>query len=159
VNIKTCVFCAFIFPSLVHGSEPRFEDYPPTEVYTGKPVPPLTPVGPINVSHETNFAGHFVVIATAPGGDHLVLDVIDAKTGRVSVPPLFPKRFISRDCPNCTPTNPLRFGGASFRVDSRLMILERACPTDGFERLLQFVFMGCSKYYFVWDDRSFKLLR
>ena len=136
---------------------PRFEDYPVTDIFTGTPLGPEHPGGLYNVKRETNFAGHFMVVAWAPGGDHLIIDVFDTKTGKVFPKPLFPKRFMDKY--NSVPTNPWRFGGAEFRLNSRLMVLERACPTDGFQHFLQFFFLGCSRYYFVWQNDAFRLVR
>jgi hypothetical protein len=138
---------------------PRFEDYRVTKVFKGVPVPPQMYTGPTNIKKVTNFAGHYMVVHWASAGDHLILDVIDAETGRVFVPPLFPARFVSPECPNCIPTNPLSFGGADFRVNSRLMVLERACPNDRPQHFWQFWFTGCSKYYFLWENNSFRLIR
>jgi hypothetical protein len=128
-------------------------------------VPPDRHIGYDNIEWAPNFAGHLMVITWAPGGDHLILDVYDTKTGHVFTPPYFPPRFVSRDCNNCTPTNPFKFGGTDFRLNSRLLVLERACPNDGLHTFLQAIFIflaggpGCSRYYFMWEDDSFKRLR
>ena len=157
--LAACVLALSSWDQTASAQTPRFEDYPVAEIFKNEPVPPQRRIGYNNIKWVTNFAGHYMVIQWAPGGDHLILDIFDTKTGRVFTPPLFPKRFVSPDCPNCTPTNPLNYGGADFRLNSRLMVLERACPNDRLHYLLQFVFLGCSKYYFLLENDSFKLLR
>lgn len=158
--LKSPLVAVLVAASWLQGAEShgqRFEDYPVTDIFTGTPLGPEHPGGLHNVEKKTNFAGHYMVVAWAPGGDHLIIDVFDTKTGQVFPKPLFPKRFMDKY--NSVPTNPLWFGGAEFRFNSRLMVLERACPTDGFQHFLQYFFLGCSKYYFVWENGVFRLVR
>lgn len=139
---------------------PRFEDYPVADILTEAPVAPEHPVGPDNIKKEVNFAGHYMVDAWAPGGNPLVLDIIDAKTGHVFVPPLFPKRFVSGVCPNCIPSNATsNWGGAYFRLNSRLMILNDVCPGDKPMKGYEVNAKNCGRYYFVWENGTFRWLR
>ena len=78
---------------------PRFEDYPVADIFTGAPIGPEHPGGLYNVKRETNFAGHYMVVGWAPGGDHLIIDVFDTKTGRVFPPPLFPSALWTNTTP------------------------------------------------------------
>jgi hypothetical protein len=114
----------------VRTHTPRFEDYPVVDIFGGPPVEPKSLVAPSTVEKVTNFAGHYMVIQWTGAPNPLVLDIVDAKTGHVLTPPLFPNRFLWGTCANCILVDPQNFKSTEFRLNSRLMIFERACPFD-----------------------------
>ena len=147
------------------ASEPKFEDYPVTEMFNGRPAAPnlVTPeeqaastiiregvergkgvfasdrknerVGP-------NFAGHDIIIEGVDGPDYLPVIIVDAVTGRVFQPP-FAGKGGEHASYFSIPMDPFNFRGIDFRLNSRLLALPRACPDRA---------AGCRAYYFLWQD-------
>jgi hypothetical protein len=143
----------------------RFEDYPVTEVFKDRTVAPRI-IKPQEQSAETiiqegvargkwvlgadrktqrpgpNFAGHYIVIEWGGGPDYWQAIIVDSITGRVFQPP-----FAGQGGPSASyfsiPMDVFNFRGIDFRLNSKLMVLPRACPTRS---------LGCSEYYFLWQD-------
>lgn len=95
---------------------PRFEEYPSTRLFTGRPAPALVESAPYGRMYRTrlrqgssegpNFDGAFTVVVWGCGSNCQVVAVVDAKTGNLSEQTL-------------RTTN-----GVAFRRDSRLLIAD-----------------------------------
>lgn len=158
------------FPQSSPRAEPRLEDYPVTEIYSGTPAAPVLVTAeqrryrtrirngvmngegvwtgswksPIKTSGP-NFAGHFFVIRWGCGSNCLMMAVVDAKTGKVYDSPLSGSGtgfYVSMDM--------LGDGEIDFRADSSLMVLRNAC---------RFARSECGVYYFNWQKDRFTLLK
>jgi len=144
---------------------PKFSDYPVTQMFGGIPAAPKI-VRPeeraassiiqegvekgrwvLGSDRKTqrpgpNFAGHYIVIEWGGGPDYWQAIIVDAVTGQIFQPPMAGTGgqhagYFS------IPMDPLDFKGVKFRLDSKLMVLPRACPDRA---------SGCRAYYFVWQD-------
>jgi hypothetical protein len=143
---------------------PQFEDYPVTETLKGKPVPPQI-VRQEEQAASTiirdgvergkgvkgrdgkerpgpNIAGHYIVIEWGDGPDYWQAAIVDALTGRIFQPP-----FAGQGGPHASyfsiPMDPFGINGTKFRLNSKLMVLPRACPNQA---------VGCSEYYLLWQQ-------
>jgi hypothetical protein len=140
---------------------PKFEDYPVTEIFKGKPVP-LQALKPEekaesadiryaiengtwpdkSKSRVPNFAGHYFVIEGPNAPDYAQVIIVDLVTGRIFQPP-----FAAKGGPSASyfsiPADPFDFNSMEFLLNSRLVVLPRACPDRA---------VGCSTYYFLWDN-------
>ncbi len=121
---------------------PRFEDYPVTEMFTGRPAAPIL-VSPELRHYRTrirngvstgsdvwigsyknpieargpNFAGHYFVIRWGCGSQCVTMAIVDAKTGIVYRPPLTDQVFLH------VPLDNLSDMETDVRPNSTLMIL------------------------------------
>lgn len=140
---------------------PRFEDYPVSQVFSGKPAPVN-----ISSSHKArmyrtmlkraamdgpNFAGHYTLVMWMCGIGCAEYGIIDAITGRVFFPSLLsyasnvgwePERYGLS----------IRDGGIRYRRDSKLIILYGAPNHE-----------DAAKYggifFYVWEDNKLHLIR
>jgi hypothetical protein len=149
---------------------PRFEDYPATDRFTGKPAPPIlatpeereyrtrirdgvsTGKGVWNGSWKDpkrttgpNFAGHYIVIRWGCGSDCLMMAIVDAETGRVYAPPMS-----EPGTELYVPMDIMSDWEIDFRRDSTLLVLRNACRQARTQ---------CGVYYFNWKDNRFILKR
>jgi len=155
-----------------NAGTPLFEDYPVTEVFTGKPAAPIftrteerqyrtviregvrTGYGVGMGTHligrpEPTFAGHFIVIRWACGSDCRMMALVDAKTGTIYQPPLGGR---GNDY-FAVPLMPLDDKASEdFMLTSSLMIVRHACR-DFKDR------KTCGTYYFNWQDNRFNLVK
>jgi hypothetical protein len=144
---------------------PRFEDYPVTGVFNGKPGAPK--IGneikdkdaeeikeAYSYEKHPNFAGRFVVIDWACGSPCKTMAMVDAKTGDVFVPPITwgeglnnPKSFYLPvlTYPGDVSQNP----ELEYRLDSKLFIIK--CNEGNKESPYTF--------YFLWQGNRWELLR
>jgi hypothetical protein len=130
---------------------PRFEDYPVTDVFKGKPIPPqiVTPLehryrtriregvekgwgvfrdGKEQDTQGANFAGRYIIVRWGCGVPCVMVAIVDASTGVVYPPPL-----CSGHCGTETFALPFLLPGdvlipsvaeIDFRLNSRLMIMQ-----------------------------------
>jgi hypothetical protein len=151
----------------------RFEDFRVTQIFSGKPSPPIlgTPEqrryrtrirdGVLKgdgvwadseskrwlTKPESNFAGNLVVIMWGCGTQCVMMAVIDRTTGKVYDPPLSgagTQLYVPLDNQSEMKTE--------FRPDSSLMVLRDACR-DFKQR------STCGTYYFNWKDNRFDLVK
>jgi hypothetical protein len=166
--------CALIAGPILSQSstaaEPRFEDYPVTETFQGKPAPPILTTamqrryrtrirnGVMNgegawtgswkdptKSSGPNFAGHYFVIRWGCGSNCLMMAIADAKTGKVYNPPLSgggTELYANMDM--------AADKEIEFKPQSSLMVLRDACRVGRSE---------CGVYYFNWRDNKFTLVK
>lgn len=157
--------------------QPRFEDYPATSIYQGKPAPPKIVTaeqrmyrtriregvekgwGVLRDGVERlgpNFAGDMIVVRWGCGSPCLMTAMVDAVTGAVYTLPLALKDRSMHD----TLALPwLRIGNSvggnpevDFRQNSRLMLI-KASP-DYFKEIHH-----SYAYYYLWQDHHWTLLR
>lgn len=164
------VTCACLAQNPAHL--PRFEDYPATDVFLGKPAlldltKPWTQMyaadiqdgvndayGPNSVDKGPNFAGNLVVVIWGCGAPCLRMALVDARTGEVYYPPITfegdgPENF---DLPVLTPTHSVSQNPeVQFRKNSRLMMI-KATPSESGRH-------PSYTFYFLWRDGKWVLLR
>ena len=156
---------------------PRFEDYPITEVFQGKPHRPILKT-PEQRRYRTrirqgvekgwgvwingewgkeqnrpgpNFAGHYVVVVWGCGSCCLMMAVADVETGEVFNPPLSTNN--SLHVPSLV--LPPSAGSAAvvrYRKDSRLIVI-KSTPHFEYPNPKSYAF------YFLLQDNQWKLLR
>jgi hypothetical protein len=150
--------------------EPRLEDYPVTELFTGSPAEPILVTaeqkhyrtrirnGVLNgtdvwngswknpiKSSGPNFAGHYLVIRWGCGTNCMMMAIVDARSGRVHGSPL---SGVGSEL--YLPMDPLSDVEIDFRRTSSLMVLRNACKDARQE---------CGLYYFNWSNDQFVLLK
>jgi hypothetical protein len=128
---------------------PRFEDYPVREVYKGRVAPVRLDSRKARMFRSRlredsgtgpNFAGHYTVVIWGCGTGCAQMGVVDAKTGRVSFPPLE-----YHDIPDME-----NVATRGFRLNSRLLVLTQN-HYDGRG--------GYTAFYYLFDNGRFRLLR
>jgi hypothetical protein len=136
---------------------PSFVDFPATDVFHGKPVPPIltTPADRLfrtrireGAKKGPNFAGHYTIAVWGCGSLCTSMVVVNANTGKV-----FPGPFdilghfwigyylgdtTDKDAPYL-----------DYRLTSNLLVV-RGCPEDADEK--------CATYFYKWTNRGFRLL-
>ena len=127
------------------GALPRFEDYPATNTFRGKPAAPRIDSAKYGRTFRTrlregarqgpNFAGVFTIVIWGCGSSCQHVAVIDARTGRLSQQIL--------------PTS----NGVEYRLDSRLLIADPVRPGD--PSLDHCASCGTPAAY-VWDGSRFE---
>lgn len=138
---------------------PKFEQFPATETFTGKPAAPVLKRARERLYRTTirteaekgpNFAGRYTVALWGCGSSCIGAALVDEQTGEVFEVPF---SYIG--------AGPGRFGDGtvglaygfemvSYKKDSRLFIF-RGCPEDDPTR--------CGAYYYEWTGSQFKLLK
>jgi len=136
---------------------PKFEEFPATEKFTGKPAAPA-----LKTAHDRqfrtrlrdaaargpNFAGVLTIASWGCGSSCLEIAAIDARTGEIyrGLP-----EYVSFGTPmkfaDGTQAYSDNFEPLSFRANSRLLIV-RGCPKE----------TDCALYAFEWTGKSFRLL-
>jgi hypothetical protein len=145
---------------------PRFDEYPVSEVFKGKPAAPVftraeerrfrtairegVNLGYAVVDGETgdsvarpgpNFAGQYTIVNWGCGTDCGEMAIVDAETGRIYQPP-FASKGSAYFCYPTRFTEPPRY-----RLNSRLFIMPDICSGG--------VAM-CGTYYFVWENNRWR---
>lgn len=134
---------------------PRFDDFPVSEIFSGKPAPPKV-VNPGDrlfrtriregASKGPNFAGHYTIAEWGCGTSCVSIAVVDAKSGDI-----YSSLF-----------SILGYGGVlqyadvpeeqyeplSYKLKSRLFVV-RGCPEDE----------NCATYFYEWKGSQFRLIR
>ena len=170
LGVITLVTVCTALPQSSDKAEPRFEDYPVTEMFEGAPATPVLVTAeqrryrtrirngvmngegvwsgswknPIKTSGP-NFAGRYFVIRWGCGSNCLMMAVVDAKTGKVYNPPLSgsgTELYLNMDM--------LGDREIDFQAHSSLMVLRNACRIARSE---------CGVYYFNWQNDRFTLLK
>jgi hypothetical protein len=121
---------ALDFDKSSSGSDPNYADYGVETVFRGRPAKPIFKPGTdkwpdadprfrdsteYQVRKGANFAGAYIVVKTTCGTGCFYVVIVDARTGRIFED--LPFRTIVVGRPN-------QFRGLSFRLDSRLLIVE-----------------------------------
>jgi hypothetical protein len=153
------------------ASTPRFEDYPVTQTFTGKPAAPIlaTPetrryrtrirngvstgsdvwIGTgknLRKSAGPNFAGSYFVIRWGCGSQCGMMATVDAKTGAIYEPPLSDKGSLYVRLDNLSDME------IDLRPNSSLLVLRDACGDFNTRN-------SCGTYYFNWRDHRFTLVK
>lgn len=129
----------------------RFEDFPATEHFKGKPAQVRLASREARkyrtmirdgASAGPNFAGRFTVAEWGCGAGCVQFAVVDAKTGSVYIPTFYvgPRAFVEGETGE--PEEPLQF-----RVDSKLLIVNGSRNEKG-EGI----------YYYKWDRNRLTLI-
>ena len=148
------------------GNTPRFEDYPVTELFKGKPVAPILATSEqrryrtriregvslgIGVERDgkqdqpgPNFAGHYIIITFGCGSPCILMAMVDAVTGEVYNSPM--ARGLQMSWLDGGPWLP----AVEFRQNSKLMIMT-PCPNLARGPIYT--------HYFVWQDDHWNLIR
>jgi hypothetical protein len=80
------------WPQAADGRFPRFLDYPASDIFSGKPVPPklVRPADRLfrsqirdGAAKGPNFAGHYSIVKWGCGSQCVSFAVVDAKNGEV----------------------------------------------------------------------------
>ena len=130
-----------------NSSLPRFEDYPVSQLFKGKPAPVGLRTHPRanlfrtmlreGAKQGANFAGHYTVVMWGCGSDCMEVAIVDAKTGRVYFAP-----FI------VTPSMK-----ADYRINSRLLVQN---PPERNERPIDAEMFDVYKPgWYVWKGNRF----
>ena len=139
----------------VSDSFPRFQNYPVSEILSGKPaLPKLVRPGDRvfrtrihdGAAKGPNFAGHYTIVEWGCGSSCVSIVVVDAVTGEVFSAPfriLGYGRVLKYADVSAPIDQPLEY-----RLKSRLLIV-RGCPED----------QNCASYFYEWERPSFKLIR
>ena len=139
------------------GPLPRFEDYPATANFHGKPaVPKLknvsdrmfrTQIGRVAASGP-NFAGSLTIAAWGCGAACLSIAVIDAKSGALWKAPFRVLAGGFSKYADGSKTTDSDFRRLVYHRDSRLLIA-RGCPEED----------NCGEYFYEWTGSEVRLLR
>ena len=171
VRMLLVLWCLVVSALAQQTGTPRFEDYPVTEMFTGKPAEPIlstpeqrhyrtrirngvsTGAGVWNGSWGNaierkgpNFAGHYIVIRWGCGSECVMMATVDAVTGKVHEPPLSQHGSLDLQLDHLSDME------VDFRPNSSLLVLRNGCR-DFAKR------SSCGVYYFDWKDNHFDLLK
>lgn len=140
-------------------SFPRFEDYPTSKDFTGKPAAPKL-VRPADRQFRTvirdgaakgpNFAGHYTIVSWGCGSGCVSMTIVDARDGTVFQAPF---RVLEWGMPLMKyegryAANEEHFEPLSFGLGSRLLIV-RGCPEE----------KNCASYFYEWQTPHFEMIR
>jgi len=125
---------------------PRFEQFPATEKFSGKPAAPVLKTSGDRgfrtmiregAAKGPNFAGYLTIATWGCGASCWHIAVIDAESGQ-----------INHDLPEYFTVDAGSAEPLSYKLDSRLLIL-RGCPRE----------KDCAVYYYEWTSLKFRLLQ
>ena len=172
MKIKWLLPIAFAILASAQDQPPRFEDYAVTEIFNGKPAPPLIET-PLERTYRTriregvmkgwggfldgkeqlgpNFAGHYSVIQWGCGTACLMMVVADGLTGKIYYLPEAIGH--SGNQRMGLPMYGLSPAEVEFRVTSRLLKM-RACPEQSNKP-----YAPCYSYDYLWQDNKWRQLR
>jgi hypothetical protein len=134
------------------SAEPKFNDYPVTDKFKGKPALPIISqprarlfqtMIRLQAAHEPNFAGLYTLATWGCGAGCRGFAVIDARTGKV---------YFNPKALNVATVPFQDEDSLQFRLDSRLLILSGY--VDGFRG-----YQSESKFYYEWKNNRFMLIR
>jgi len=139
-------------PSTYQGDSPTFESLVVTEQFTGKPARPVL-AGRDALKYRTvitegsregpNFAGHFTIVEWGCGGGCVQFAIVDAKTGRVFMPPFYVGPRAVAEGSDSEPEDPLKY-----HKDSKLLIVNGSRNEK-----------GEGVYYYKWDMGKLTLIK
>ena len=175
MKISWMLIIALAILASAQDQPPRFEDYAVTEIFNGKPAPPLieTPLermyrtriregvmkgwGVLRDGKEQpgpNFAGHYVIITWGCGSPCLMAAIVDLTNGHVFPPPFHHGPGHSYfQVPWAFPAQP----PLAYRLDSRLLIAN-ICEADTTVRVGVTEGRRCGAHYFLIGDNGPKLI-
>jgi len=149
--------CLLLFPVVVLPSEsprPKFSDYPVTQIYEGRPAPPV-----LDSDHrmfrtviregsksKVEFAGHYTVPRWGCGMGCTAFVIVDSITGKVYNAPAtvveLPPEWVEKNLGE-------NYKRMEFHADSRLLKLD-SCPGE----------RNCGLYdYVMVEGKGLKLIR
>lgn len=166
VQLAALTLCAAAIAATV--DVPKFWDYPATPVYRGLPAAPrfrpgedLYPNGgghfrsgvEFDAAGGPNFAGHYTIAQWTCGTGCTQMVVVDTQNGRIfrEMP------YETLDIDRYVPPRQIIYRGASFRKDSRLLVVEGCYDRDF--RAQAGKAPDCARRYCVWEGARFRLLR
>jgi hypothetical protein len=139
-------------PSTQQSDSPTFESLVVTEQFTGKPARPVL-AGREALKYRTvitegsregpNFAGHFTIVEWGCGGGCVQFAIVDAKTGRVFMPPFYVGPRAVAEGSDSEPEDPLKY-----QKDSKLLIVNGSRNEK-----------GEGVYYYKWDMGKLTLIK
>jgi hypothetical protein len=152
------LICVWVFASVSmtlslagQHQPPRFEDFPISERFHGKPMPVRLASREARryrtairegVKEGPNFAGHYTIVEIGCGSACVLFAVVDAKTGAVYFQP-FPISYgMMEDQKELLKSYPQHF-----RIDSRLLVVYGSRKND-----------GKGMYFYKWERDRFKLI-
>ena len=131
---------------------PRFEDFPVTEKFAGKPAPVKLLTAEARryrmviregAREGPNFAGHFTIVTWGCGAGCVQFAIVDARTGLVYSPRFYVAARTHFDEETDQPDEPLQF-----RIDSKLLIVSGS-PNEKNDGM----------YYYSWDGKRLALIK
>ena len=137
------------------GKLPRYEDFPVSKIFKGKPAQPLIAGNPQARTFRTrlregapkgpNFAGHYTIVTWGCGSSCQQLAIVDAQTGRVYFPKALSTAVYSM-------MNSPDEAGLKYRLNSRLLVLV-GWPNEeiDMENL-------DGTFYYKWENNDLKLI-
>jgi hypothetical protein len=139
---------------------PRFEEYPVTAVFHGKPAVPILATGQggyrtrilEGAPKGPNFAGHFTIVELGCGSGCISFEMVDAVSGR-----LYPtKPFVGLGIPYKGAAAGREYKGLEYRLDSSLLIAD-GCPeyTDSTDADFG---KNCGTRSYKWERGRFVLI-
>ena len=136
---------------------PRFEDFPVSRKFKGKPAPVNLRSHPLARKYRTmlrasakegaNFAGHYTVAHWGCGSNCWSIAIIDARNGNVYFPQELPSLGVGIVLKGDNDEEPLRFS-----LGSRLFIAE------GFPFFSERENLEGGRYYFKWENNRLRLV-
>jgi hypothetical protein len=142
----------------LHAQEyPSFDQFRVTQVFSGKPAPPVFRTPDERMFRTTiregakdgpNFAGHYTIAQRGCGAGCVSMVVVDRADGRIYRGPFKVLSWELLKYEGRYPSNGDSFEPLSFQTDSRLLIV-RGCPEE----------KDCASYFYEWAGTQFKLLR
>lgn len=134
---------------------PRYEDFPVSKIFRGKPARPLLARNPQARNFRTrlkegalkgpNFAGHYTIVTWGCGSGCQQLAIIDAQTGRVYFPKALSTAIYSM---MTTPDE----AGLKYRLNSKLLVLVGWPNEDADTENL------AGTFYYKWEKNDLKLI-
>jgi len=142
------------WPQATHGRFPRFQDYPASGIFSGKPAPPKL-VRPADRLFRTqirngaakgpNFADHYSIVEWGCGSSCVSIVIVDAKSGEVYAAPFRTLGYGS--VLKYADVSEENYYPLEYKLNSRLLIV-RGCPEE----------RNCASYFYEWTGSMFKLL-
>ena len=136
------------------GRFPRFQDYPTSYTFTGKPGLPKL-VYPADRLFRTqirdgaakgpNFAGSYSIVEWGCGSSCVSIAVVDAKSGEVYAAPFRTLGYGS--VLKYADVSEENYDPLEYKLNSRLLVV-RGCPED----------RNCASYFYEWTGSTFKLI-
>jgi len=136
---------------------PRFEDFPVSRKFTGRPAPVNLRSHPLARKYRTmlrasaregaNFAGHYTVAHWGCGSNCWSIAIIDATNGNVYFPQALLSLGVGIELEGENDEEPLRFN-----LGSKLLIAE------GFPFFAEKEKLEGGRYYFKWENNRLRLV-
>jgi len=156
---RVAIFLLCCSAAWAQSRNPRFQDFPPSEIFNGKPAPPRLATARdrqfrsrIREGAATgpNFAGHYTIVEWGCGAGCVSMTLVDAKNGTI-LPVPFDVLGLGANVLKYESTilsNADGFQPLSYKKDSRLLIA-RGCPGQ----------KNCASYFYeLTAESKFKLI-